>query len=121
MAAAVSPPNPAPIIAMRAMRGVGKVLYINGVFELCFSGFFCKSFFSRDLLGVLMGGVVMSVNDLEIRFFEVFPNLPSGIRKEIVVVLDKEPYTWQSVYFEVLGKTDKAALLLQQLARLDII
>ncbi|MBL7170022.1 MAG: hypothetical protein ISS48_03310 [Candidatus Aenigmarchaeota archaeon] len=55
------------------------------------------------------------------RFLKIYSNLPLGIRREIIVVLDKEPITWNVAYIEVLNKTKKSNEILKKLKMLKII
>lgn len=55
------------------------------------------------------------------RFLEIYANLPLGLRKEIILVLDKEPITWQVAYVEVSNNTKKSKKILEKLKELKII
>ncbi len=55
------------------------------------------------------------------RFLKIYANLPLALRKEIILVLDKEPLTWSAVYIEVFSNTPKSAKILKKLEELKII
>lgn len=55
------------------------------------------------------------------KFLKVYSNLPLNLRREIVLVLDKEPITWDVAYLEVKGNTKKAEKILNKLSELKII
>jgi transcription elongation factor GreA-like protein len=55
------------------------------------------------------------------KFLKIYANLPLGIRKEIIVVLENEPFTWSAVYVEVFNNTEKSIVLLKKLEEMKII
>lgn len=54
-------------------------------------------------------------------FLKIYADIPLNIRKEIVIVLGKEPITWNVVYVEVLNNTEKSKEMLKLLDGLKII
>lgn len=67
----------------------------------------------------------MAVSEVKLglkeRFLKVYANLPLNLRKEIILVLDKEPITWNVVYLEVSNNTEKGSQILKKLEELKII
>jgi len=55
------------------------------------------------------------------RFMKVYSNLPLNLRKDIILVIDKEPITWNVAYLEIKGKTKKGDKILKKLMELKII
>jgi len=55
------------------------------------------------------------------RFLKIYSDLPLSLRKEIIIVIDNEPLTWNAVYVEVHNKTDKSDKMLKKLADMGII
>ncbi len=56
------------------------------------------------------------------KFLEFYANLPLGIRKEIVCVLDdKGPITWNVAYIEVDNNTNMGKEILRRLEEMEII
>jgi hypothetical protein len=55
------------------------------------------------------------------RFMRVYSDLPLKLRKEIVMVIDEEPITWNAAYIEVKNNTEKGKRILEKLASLGII
>ena len=55
------------------------------------------------------------------KFLKVYSNLPLNLRKEIVLILDKEPITWDVAYLEVWGNTKKGEKIFYKLSELKII
>ncbi|MFH1623344.1 MAG: hypothetical protein ABIA12_02390 [Candidatus Aenigmatarchaeota archaeon] len=55
------------------------------------------------------------------RFMRVYSDLPLKLRKEIVMVIDEEPITWNAAYIEVKNNTEKGKKILEKLASLGII
>jgi len=60
-------------------------------------------------------------NGLREIFLKIYSDIPLNIRKEIVLVLDKEPITWNVAYVEVLNYTEKSKRILNLLRGLKII
>ena len=55
------------------------------------------------------------------KFQQIYANLPLNQRREIVVVVDDEPLTWNSAKIEIDNDTDKAKEVLEKLVKLGII
>ena len=55
------------------------------------------------------------------RFFKVFSNLPEDIRKEIIVVIDDKPYSWNVAYMEIEKDTELGQKILKKLIELELI
>ena len=55
------------------------------------------------------------------RFMKVYSNLPLNLRRDILLVIDKEPITWNVAYLEIKGKTKKGNEILKKLMELKII
>ena len=54
-------------------------------------------------------------------FLNIYFNLPLEERKNVVVVLDEEPITWNLAYQEVRNHTKKGQVILNKLKELDIL
>jgi hypothetical protein len=55
------------------------------------------------------------------RFFKAYANIPLNLRKEIVLVIDKEPITWSVANNEINHDTEKGEKILSKLIELGII
>ncbi|MBU0906634.1 MAG: hypothetical protein KKE05_00590, partial [Nanoarchaeota archaeon] len=44
--------------------------------------------------------------DKRAKFIRVYANLPEELKEDILVVVNKKPYTWNSVFIEVKDDTD---------------
>jgi len=56
------------------------------------------------------------------RFLKIYVNLPLGLRQEIILVLDDgKPVTWNVAFVEVGADTALGDVILEKLARLEII
>jgi UV DNA damage repair endonuclease len=55
------------------------------------------------------------------RFYKVYSNLPEDIRKEIIVIVDDKPYTWDVAFLEVSNETNLGLKILQKLIEMGII
>ena len=54
-------------------------------------------------------------------FLRAYANLPLNTRKEIILVLEKEPITWQVAYLEIRNNTPRSKKILEKLEELKII
>lgn len=55
------------------------------------------------------------------RFLKVYSNLPINLRKEIILVIEDKPITWDVAYLEVKNNTALGEKILNKLAELKII
>ena len=63
----------------------------------------------------------VSEDDISL-FKKVFANLPDKIRNEdIILVIDKKPYTWNAVFLEINNSTQLGTKMLKKLKELKII
>lgn len=59
--------------------------------------------------------------DIKARFQQIYANLPLGARSEIVATIDGEPMTWNAIYIEVNGDTEKSKKILVFLVKTQIL
>lgn len=55
------------------------------------------------------------------RFLKAYANLPLAVRREIILVLEREPITWDVAYLEVKNETETGKKILKKLEELKII
>jgi len=55
------------------------------------------------------------------RFFSVFANLPIEERKKTIVIINKDPITWDLARDHIDNETEKGAEILDILIELEII
>ncbi len=55
------------------------------------------------------------------RFLRVFSNLPIDIRREIILVIDDQPITWNVAYDEIRFETKLGKRILDKLIELELI
>jgi len=55
------------------------------------------------------------------RFLKVYANIPINLRKEIILVIDDEPITWNAAYVEIKNKTELGRKILSKLMELNFI
>lgn len=55
------------------------------------------------------------------RFSTIYVNLPLGVRKEVVLVLDDQPISWEVAFAEVSSGTELSERILEKLEHLAII
>jgi len=59
--------------------------------------------------------------DLREKFLKIYSNIPLSLRKEIILVLNGEPLTWNSAYLEVFNSTEKGKDILNKLKEIDLV
>lgn len=59
--------------------------------------------------------------DKRAKFMGMFANVPESLRKDILVVVDKKPYTWNTAYLEVRDKTPLGDKILKTLEEMGIL
>jgi len=55
------------------------------------------------------------------KFIRVYANIPNNLRLDIIVVVDKQPYTWETAYFEIKENTPLGKNILKTLIEIGII
>ena len=58
---------------------------------------------------------------LRASFIKAFSSVPDSLRTEIIVVVEGDPYTWESAFVEIKNSSEKAQKILIELKKLDII
>ncbi|MEA3343439.1 MAG: hypothetical protein U9Q92_04685 [archaeon] len=61
------------------------------------------------------------MDELRMLFLKIYSNIPLNLRKEVIIVLDKEPITWSVAYVEVFNNTKKSTEILKKLDEMKII
>lgn len=60
-------------------------------------------------------------NNFREKFLRAYSNIPLNARKEIILVLEEGPITWEVAYFEVKNQTEKSEKILKKLDELKLI
>ena len=56
------------------------------------------------------------------KFLKIYSDLPLGVRKEIILVLDdNRPITWDVAFIEINNDTPLSKIILEKLEKLEII
>lgn len=55
------------------------------------------------------------------RFLRVFSNLSVDLRKEIILLVDDKPITWNIAYEEIMNETKLGEKILEKLIELELI
>jgi len=55
------------------------------------------------------------------KFLKVFSNLSIDLRKEIILVIDNQPITWNVAYQEIINETKLGEKILKKLIELELI
>ncbi len=55
------------------------------------------------------------------KFNKIYANLPLGVRQEVVLVIDKEPISWNAAHVEIDADTPLSKIILEKLSQLEII
>lgn len=59
--------------------------------------------------------------ELKEEFFRIYANLPIEERKNVVVVINKQPISWNIAYIEIKNNTKLGQQILKILKKLDIL
>ena len=54
-------------------------------------------------------------------FIKSYSNVPEILKKDIVVVLNEKPYSWDNVYFEIKNDNALGRELLKKMRDMDLI
>ena len=61
------------------------------------------------------------MNIEKVKFMQIYANLPLNQRREIIVVIDDEPLTWNAAKIEIENDTDTGEKIIEKLIKLGII
>lgn len=59
--------------------------------------------------------------DLKEKFLQIYANLPLGVRKELIAVVNDEPISWNVAYFEIRKNTSRAKEILKKIHEIGLI
>ena len=59
--------------------------------------------------------------DKRAKFLRIYANIPESIRGDIMVVIDKKPYTWNTSFIEIEEDTQLGKKILKILEEMNII
>lgn len=55
------------------------------------------------------------------KFLKIYPNIPEGLRKDIIAVVAGKTYTWDVAFFQIKNNTALGKKILKELEILKII
>ena len=61
------------------------------------------------------------MEDKRAKFLRIYPNIPDKLREDILVVVDKKPYTWNTAYIEVKNDTPLGKKILKTLEEIGVL
>ncbi len=61
------------------------------------------------------------MEDKRAKFLGMFANVPENLRSDILVVVDKKPYTWNTSYLEVKDNTPLGRKILKKLEEIGVV
>jgi hypothetical protein len=59
--------------------------------------------------------------DKRAKFLKIYADIPEGLRKDIIVVINKAPYTWNTSFIEIQGSTSLGEKILKALKNMGLI
>ncbi len=59
--------------------------------------------------------------DKRAKFMGIFANVPDSLRGDILVVVDKKPYTWNTAFLEVKDNTSLGKKIIKTLEEISIL
>lgn len=76
--------------------------------------------FKSVYLDIKMIGLLISMVISKEEFLKVYSNLPEGVRRETIIVIEDKPYTWNAVYVEIVNDSEFGKLMLDKIDKLGI-
>lgn len=61
------------------------------------------------------------MEDKKAKFLRVFANIPESLRADIIAMVDKKPYTWNTAYLEIKNKTSLGGKILKAIEEMGIL
>lgn len=61
------------------------------------------------------------ITENEDRFIKVYSNIPINLRREIILVIDDNPVSWNAAYVEIKNRTKLGERILKKLIELEFI
>lgn len=55
------------------------------------------------------------------KFLNIYANIPKSLRSGIIAVVDGDPYTWYTAYYEISNGTELGQKIYQKLIDTEII
>lgn len=55
------------------------------------------------------------------KFLKVYSNLAEDIRREIIVIINDKPYTWNSAFVEINNDTELGNKIFKKLEEMELI
>lgn len=55
------------------------------------------------------------------KFLKIYEKLPPDEKRQIIIILKNQPYSWNVVYVEVFNKTKMSEVMLKKLHDMEII
>lgn len=55
------------------------------------------------------------------KFLRIYANVPDKLRNDIIAVVDKKPYTWNTAYLEVKDNTSLGRKILKTLEEIGVL
>ncbi|MFH0831252.1 MAG: hypothetical protein V1886_00060 [archaeon] len=62
-----------------------------------------------------MAGEIEEKRDKRAKFLNIFADIPERLRGDIIAVVDKKPYTWNTAYLEIKNNTPLGREILKSL------
>ncbi|MBU3912511.1 MAG: hypothetical protein KKE50_00300 [Nanoarchaeota archaeon] len=59
--------------------------------------------------------------DKKAKFLRVYANVPENLRGDIIAVIDKKPYTWNTSFLEINDNTELGRKILKALEEIRIL
>ena len=61
------------------------------------------------------------MEDKRSKFLNIFANIPENLRRDIIVAINKKPYTWNTAFIEIRDDTSLGKKILKTLEEIGII
>jgi len=58
---------------------------------------------------------------LKSKFLEAYANVPEPLRREVIAVINNEPFSWQTARAEIINDSKNAKLIIEHLHNMEVI
>lgn len=60
-------------------------------------------------------------SDAKAKFIDIYSNLPMGVRREIIAVIEEQPVSWNAAFIEIKNDTGFGEKILNKLLSMGIL
>lgn len=65
--------------------------------------------------------MIYNMEDKRAKFLKVYANIPDNLRSDILIVIEKKSYTWNTAYIEIKNDSELGKKILKALEDIKIL